>query len=71
MPDGETVTAERYRAIREQELRALTGSAAMPEARFADAAALLDDLVLGETFAEFLTIPGTRLLERVPHGEGR
>jgi malate synthase len=69
--DGETVTAERYAAVRDEELRSLSDGTTMPDARFADAAELLDDLVLGDTFAEFLTIPGARLLERVPHGEGR
>ncbi len=57
---GGTMTGEYYRAVREVELaRATTGAEA--SARFPEAAALLDTLVLGE-FEEFFTVSGSRLL---------
>jgi malate synthase len=61
--DGErTMTADLYREVRDRELEALEsgGSAAT---RYATAAELLDSLVLGDTFTEFLTVPGSRYLE--------
>jgi malate synthase len=57
-----TVTAELYRKVREEELTPLLASAD-GSSRWQDAAALLDELVLGE-FQEFLTIPGYRRLVR-------
>ena len=58
---GGEMTREYYLRVREQELSRL---AALPDrgARLEEAAALLDALVVGE-FEEFLTIPGSRLLE--------
>jgi malate synthase len=59
---GGAVMTELYRDVRGQEVEALARE--RPEAaRLDDAAALLDELVLGETFAEFLTIPGYRYLD--------
>jgi malate synthase len=55
LEDGEPMTAERYTIIRDDELGRL--QSAMPDFRWADAASLLDDLVLSDTFTEFLTIP--------------
>jgi hypothetical protein len=49
--------------VREEELAALVASAG-PTSCYQDAAALLDDLVLGE-FEEFLTIPAYRHLLRM------
>jgi malate synthase len=57
-----TVTAELYHKVREAELSPLLASADVGS-RWQDAAALLDELVLGE-FQEFLTIPGYRRLVR-------
>jgi malate synthase len=57
--DG-TITAGLYRKMREQELAPLLASAAA-DSRWEDAAALLDELVLGE-FQEFLTVPGYQRL---------
>ncbi|HUG31169.1 MAG TPA: malate synthase [Candidatus Limnocylindria bacterium] len=66
LDDGQPLTAERYRAIREEELTALTSAAAAaagaagPDAarsRLPEAAALLDKLVLDDDFIEFLTLP--------------
>jgi malate synthase len=56
LDDGLPFTAERYASIRDEEL-ARMGVAGGPGAeRLAEAAALLDSLVLGDTFAEFLTL---------------
>ncbi len=59
--DGrQPLTAERYAAIRDEELVALRSAA--PDAPWADAAEVLDELVLSRAFAEFLTITaGPRL----------
>jgi malate synthase len=56
LPSRGTLTAELYRKVREEELASLLASAESGS-RWQDAAALLDELVLGE-FQEFLTIPG-------------
>jgi len=58
--DGSPMTAERYAAIRDDELGRLQSSA--PDHRWADASALLDDLVLSDDFVEFLTLPAYPLL---------
>jgi malate synthase len=60
LSSGGTVTAELYRNVREDELASMMVSAD-GSSRWQDAAALLDELVLGE-FQEFLTIPGYRRL---------
>jgi malate synthase len=60
LPNAGTITAELYRKIREEELAAVVMSAS-PDSRYRQAAALLDELVLGE-FQEFLTIPAYRYL---------
>jgi malate synthase len=54
LDDGQPLTADRYAAIRDEELATLR--AAMPDSPWTDAAALLDDLVLSDDFAEFLTL---------------
>jgi malate synthase len=54
LDDGQPLTADRYAAIRDAELATLRESA--PDAPWTDAAALLDDLVLSDDFAEFLTL---------------
>jgi malate synthase len=63
LDEGGAVTADLYRETRDEELAALH-SGSHSEARYDDAAALLDDLVLGESFTEFLTIPGSSYLDR-------
>jgi malate synthase len=55
LPNNGTITAELYSKVREEELAALVASAGQ-NSRYQEAAALLDELVLGE-FQEFLTIP--------------
>jgi malate synthase len=79
---GGKMDARLYRRVRDETLAALapedSGAAARadrssPRSRYADAAALLDSLVLGEEFAEFLTIPGYRYLvhtQATQQGEG-
>ncbi|MEP6492937.1 MAG: malate synthase A [bacterium] len=58
--DDGTMSAPGYRAIRDRVLESLRADG-RADARWNDAAALLDRLVLGE-FEEFLTVPGYRLL---------
>jgi malate synthase len=52
--DGGTLTVDRYAAIRDDELARLRAGA--PDAPWTDAARLLDELVLNDDFAEFLTL---------------
>jgi malate synthase len=54
LDDGNPMTAERYAAIRDEELAKLRTS--LPDFPWADAAALLDDLVLSDDFSDFLTL---------------
>ena len=68
--EGTRVDAERYRVVRTEVLDALeTGRAGTPQ-RLGDAAALLDRLVLGERFEEFLTLGAYAMLGGTPGGEG-
>ncbi len=61
--DGQrTMTASLYREVRDRELEVLERGA-NGASLYAIAAELLDSLVLGDTFTEFLTIPGSRYLE--------
>ncbi|MBI2780273.1 MAG: malate synthase A [Chloroflexi bacterium] len=62
LSDGLPLTADRYRAIRGQELALLNASAADSGARLSEAASLLDALVLDDRFTEFLTLPAYELL---------
>ncbi len=55
LEDGRPMSADLYRAIRDEELGGLQQSA--PDARWQDVAELLDSLVLSDQFVEFLTIP--------------
>ncbi|HXE60828.1 MAG TPA: malate synthase A [Gemmatimonadaceae bacterium] len=62
LDDGAAMTADAYRTTRATEVAALERD--RPDmTRLGDAARLLDDLVLGDDFAEFLTLPGARLLD--------
>jgi malate synthase len=63
VPSHGTITAELYNKIRGEELVGLEASAG-GRARYRDAAALLDELVLGD-FQEFLTIPAYARLLRM------
>ncbi|MFM9107133.1 MAG: malate synthase A [Chloroflexota bacterium] len=60
LADGQTMTADLYRTIREEELARLGGGGA---GRLGDAAVILDELVLGEGFETFLTLPAYPLLD--------
>ncbi|MBA2720240.1 MAG: malate synthase A, partial [Chloroflexi bacterium] len=62
MEDGRSVTGGLYTAIRDTELAAL-GGADGGSGHLAEAAELLDGLVLDDTFTEFLTIPAGALLD--------
>jgi len=55
LEDGMPMTAELYISVRDAELARLRD--AYPDARWSDAASLLDDLVLSDHFVDFLTIP--------------
>jgi malate synthase len=63
LPQRGTITAELYRNMREAELTPLVAAAGR-DSSYQEAAALLDELVLGE-FQEFLTIPAYRQLLRM------
>jgi malate synthase len=65
LPNHGILDAELYRKVREEELRPMLASAD-GHSRWQDAAALLDELVLGD-FQEFLTIPGYQRLLRLRH----
>ncbi|NUO63361.1 MAG: malate synthase A [Gemmatimonadaceae bacterium] len=60
LADGTRMSAERYRALRDEVLSSLERGAG--DSRLPEAAMLLDELVLDEGFVEFLTLPGYRLL---------
>ena len=62
LDDGRPMTRELYATIRDAELDRLAASA--PDYRWTDAASLLDDLVLGDGFPEFLTLAAYPMLER-------
>ena len=57
---AQPLTADRYATIRDEELATLRS--ALPRLPGTDAAALLDDLVLADDFAEFLTLAAYRRL---------
>ncbi len=61
LEDGRPMTAELYVAVRGEELARL--EAEVPRYRWADAVALLDELVLADAFTEFLTLPAYDLLD--------
>ena len=54
LDDGTALTPDRYAAIRDDELAKLR--ALSPDAPWTDAVAILDDLVLSDEYAEFLTL---------------
>jgi malate synthase len=69
LSDGRRMDAALYARTRDEEVAALRAAGQGAGARLDDAVALLDELVLGEEFAEFLTIPGYRYL--LQRGERR
>ncbi len=66
--EGTRVSAEHYREVRSAELDALAGERASTAHRLGDAAALLDRLVLSDTFEEFLTVGAYALLDGAADG---
>ncbi|MBS1958342.1 MAG: malate synthase A [Bdellovibrionales bacterium] len=60
LADGQTLTAGLYKKIREQEFEKLKGPASP---HLAAAAKILDDLVLEQEFAEFLTLKAYNVLD--------
>jgi malate synthase len=63
LADGRGTSADLYQAIRDEELARLGGVDGPAKARLADAAGLLDRLVLDDDFAEFLTLRAYGLLD--------
>jgi malate synthase len=61
LEDGRPMTPDLYESIRNAELGRLNESA--PDYRWTDAAALLDNLVLSDGFAEFLTLAAYPMLD--------
>jgi malate synthase len=59
LEDGAPMTADRYRRTRDEELDRIGRG----RGRVTEAGALLDDLVLGDDFVEFLTLEAYRRLE--------
>ncbi len=53
LDDGRAITADLYRAIRDEELETLGGRAT---SRFNDAVAILDQLILNDDFTPFMTL---------------
>lgn len=66
---GRPLTREGYTSSRQAAAVALRERGA-DAGRLADAATLLDELVLSDVFADFLTVAGARFLERDPHSTG-
>jgi malate synthase len=60
LEDAGPLTPDRYAAIRDEELASLRATS--PDAPWTDAAALLDQLVLSDSFADFLTLAAYRQL---------
>jgi malate synthase len=65
---GGRVTRALYEETRASELAALEQARGGAPSRLRDAASLLDQLVLGDDFVEFLTIPAYQMLEGAPGG---
>lgn len=60
LDDGRSMTASLYQAVRNEELAKLEVNGS---GRYRRAAELLDQLILNETFTEFLTFPAYQLLD--------
>jgi malate synthase len=63
LADGGAMDGELYRSIRERELERLQRESGGGDARFHEAAELLDRFVLDEEFAEFLTLEAYKLID--------
>jgi malate synthase len=61
LADDRPMSTDLYTSLRDEELVRLR--AAMPDGRWSDSGALLDNLVLDEIFSEFLTIPAASYLD--------
>jgi malate synthase len=64
LDDGRKVTLELFRVLLKDELRTLNGKPGSAERKFDEAAWLLDRLVTGDDFEDFLTQPAYEMLER-------
>ena len=63
LDDGRFLTGGLYAAIRDEEVARIRGAGTVAPELLADAATILDDLVLNDDFTEFLTIPAGQLLD--------
>lgn len=66
LDNGETVTAELVRAIEMEELESIRGELAasgLGEGKLKEAARLFEEMSLGDSLEEFLTIPAYRLID--------
>ncbi len=63
LDDGRSLTGGLYTAIRDEELERLRADGSVDLDRLAEAAEVLDDLVLDDDFREFLTIRAGELLD--------
>ncbi|RYM05175.1 malate synthase A [Sporolactobacillus sp. THM7-7] len=65
LDDGRKVTAEMYAQLKRQEIQKIKqqyGETIFSSGKFEEAARLFDGLTLSDAFADFLTIPGYKLL---------
>jgi malate synthase len=69
--DGRQVTAERFRTVLDEELRALGAAAYAEGARFAEASAIFERLATSNSFEDFLTLPAYQLLLELEQGGTR
>jgi malate synthase len=69
--DGRAVTAERFRAVLDEEVRALGPAAQVEGSRFAEASAIFERLSTSKTFEDFLTLPAYQLLLELEQGAPR
>ncbi|HJQ05392.1 MAG TPA: malate synthase A [Nocardioides sp.] len=62
LEDGTPVTADLVRAVLDEELARILAAQDDPQARFADARRLFEQVALAEDFADFLTLPAYDLV---------
>ena len=67
--DGRPVTADRFRAVLDEEVRVLGAAARAEGARFAEASAIFERLSTSKTFEDFLTLPAYQLLLELEQGD--
>ncbi len=66
LEDGRKITQELFRQILQEEIAAITAAIPaeqLPNRKFAEAGELFDQISTNDTFVDFLTLPGYRLLD--------